>query len=151
MCPPKREMRVSEIKGQYRSGQKGKIFTISGIFFLYNFLVRLYRKSGTFCLFVPKPDLPPGTPGTLRVIYGIFFMYNFLVRDPGKQVQCAGSAGGLSFSGTGRSGPHPSPLKPGGWPRTRECAALNRSSHAVYYCRNRNGHRGGYLPEILGE
>ena len=27
---------------------------------------------------------------------------------------------GLSYSGTGRPGPHPSPLKPGGWPVSRE-------------------------------
>ena len=37
--------------------------------------------------------LPSGTSGTLPAFSGIFFMYIFLVRDPGKQVQCAGSAG----------------------------------------------------------
>jgi hypothetical protein len=31
---------------------------------------------------------------TLPVFSGIFFLYIFLVKDPGKQVQCAGSAGG---------------------------------------------------------
>ncbi len=35
----------------YSSGQKDKIFIISAIFFLYQFLVRLFPKQGTFCLF----------------------------------------------------------------------------------------------------
>jgi hypothetical protein len=57
-----------------------------------------------------------GTSGTLPAFSWIFFLYIFFVRDSGKQVQCAGSVGELSFSGTGRPAPPTPrpPLKPEG-------------------------------------
>jgi len=61
-------------------GTMDTIFTISGIFFLYNFLVRLSGIIGNGVHSVQKPDRFPGTPGTLRVFSGIFFLYDFLVR-----------------------------------------------------------------------
>jgi hypothetical protein len=65
-----------------KSGQNDKIFTISGIFFLYIILVRLFRKPSTFCPFVQKPEL---LPGTLMVFSGIFFLYIISADFPEKK------------------------------------------------------------------
>jgi hypothetical protein len=37
-------------------GQKDKIVTISVIFFMYTFIVRLYLNSDTFCPFARMPE-----------------------------------------------------------------------------------------------
>jgi hypothetical protein len=76
----------------YRMGTPGTLRVFSGIFFLYNFLVRLSGNKGTSARSARK--IYSGSSGTLPAYSGIFFLYIFLVRLSGKQVQCAGSAGG---------------------------------------------------------
>jgi len=67
-------------------GTMDTIFTISGIFFLYYFLVRLSGKTGNDVHGVQKPDRFPGSWTKLSQFPGSFLLYHFLVRLSGKQV-----------------------------------------------------------------
>ena len=72
-------------------GTMDTIFTISGIFFLYSFLVGLSGKTING-VHGARNVLHHLTIFTIFTISGIFFLYNFLVRDPGNQGKRAYSA-----------------------------------------------------------
>ncbi len=115
---------------------------ISGIFFLYTFLVRDAGNTAPFVHFV-QTDFSSGLLDRSIAVLGIFFLYNFLVRPSGKQVLSVQLPGFIER----RPGPHPSGTRGlVGSPRKRPSLEPVITSRLMIG-RDRDGHRTGQVPE----
>lgn len=129
-------------------GTPGTLRVISGIFFLYYFLVRLSGNKGTSARSARKNY--SGTSGTLPADSGIFFHVYFLMELSGKQVQWPEVPEGSAIRN--RKADFFCPHQRPGAGRSRVAEQPRAGDRMAFdNCRYMNRNRNVHLPEILGE